>query len=314
VISFLLRRLIQAVIVLVIVMIITFILIHLLPGSPARAALGLKAAPPAIAAFNRQNGYDKPLVVQFFYYVGRVAQGNFGYSYIQNQTVLSLIAERLPKDIVLIVASTILSLVVSVPLGLRQALRRNTLYDYTVTGLSFFYSMPVFFLAFLLIVGFSVQLHLLPAQAPQSASIWTVLSQPQGLVLPVVTLAFLGVASTTRYMRSSAIENLAEDYIRTARAKSLPERRVLARHLLRNAIGPIVTLLGLTLPSLVAGALVIEQAFNFPGLGLLFYQATTDQDYPILLGLTMFVGIAIVVGNLLADIGYALLDPRIRLE
>jgi peptide/nickel transport system permease protein len=313
--GFLIKRLGQSIAVVLGVLVITFIMIHLLPGSPARATLGARATPTAIAAFNHANGYDKPLVQQFLAYVNRVIDGNLGFSYLQNQSVADLIRELLPKDLILVGIAYLLALIVAVPLGVYQAVRRNRLGDYVATGFAFvFYSMPSFFLAFLLIGAFAVKLRVLPAEAPQGATAGAILSDPKGLVLPVLTLALITIAQFSRYMRSAAIDNLGQDYIRTARAKGMGERTVLVRHLARNCFVSIVTLLGLSLPVVVAGALVIEDVYNYPGMGLEFFKAATTQDYPVLLGFTLFVGIATVVGNLLADLGYAALDPRVRLE
>jgi peptide/nickel transport system permease protein len=172
--------------------------------------------------------------------------------------------------------------------------------------------MPDFFFALLLVAVFSVQLHLLPSEAPQAESVGGILADPRALVLPVVTLTLVSVAGFSRYMRSSAINTLAQDYVRVARSKGLPERLVLRRHVLRNSLLPVITVLGLSAPSVVAGAVIAESVFNYPGMGLLFYQAATSKDYPIMLGSTLVVGVATVLGSLFADIAYSLLDPRIR--
>ncbi len=310
---FLIRRFAQSIAVVFGVLVITFVLVHLLPGSQAKAELGPKATNVAIAQFNKANGLDHPLIVQFGIYLGRVVRGNLGFSYIENQSVGSLVVENLPKDAILIVISTILSLVVAIPLGIYQAIRRNTIGDYVMTGFSFiFYSMPIFLLAFLLIVLFSIQFHVFPAEAPQTSSAVAILEDPRALFLPVLSLSLITIASFSRYIRSSGIENMAQDFIRTARAKGLPQRLVVTRHLLRNSLMPIVTLLGLSLPAIVGGALITEQVFNYPGMGLQFFKAAEDQDYAILIGFTIFIGISTVVGNLLADIAYGMLDPRIR--
>lgn len=307
------RRLIQAMIVAVGVLIITFVLVHMLPGGPARAALGAKATATAIAAFNRDNGLDQPIYTQFAVYVGHAVQGNLGFSYDQNQPVARLIGQRLPKDVLLIGLAYIVALAVAIPLGIAQAARRNGMVDHAVTVLAFlFYSMPAFLLAILLIDMFAVRMHLLPPGAPQSDSLVAILGSPQGLVLPVVTLALITIAQFSRYVRASGIEALTGDYIRTARSKGLSERTVLARHLVRNSLLPVITLVGLSLPFAVSGAVIIEFIFNYPGMGLLFFTAATDQDYPILLGVTLIVGLATVVGNLLADVAYSVADPRIR--
>jgi peptide/nickel transport system permease protein len=175
------------------------------------------------------------------------------------------------------------------------------------------YSMPSFFLAILLIAVFAVQLRWLPPTIPGSdTSVGSLIADPRALVLPVLTLTLISIASYSRYMRASAIDTLAQDYIRVVRAKGLSERLVLSRHVVRNSILPVVTMVGLSLPTIVAGAVITEEIFNYPGMGLLFYQAATSHDFPILLGSTLIVGIASVAGNLAADIAYGILDPRIR--
>lgn len=312
-IRFLLRRLVQAVIVVIGVLIVTFVLVHLLPGGPARAALGPQATDTSIAAFNHDNGLDRPIFVQFGVYAGHILVGNLGFSYKLNQSVGGLISQRLPKDLLLIGVSYLIALTVSIPLGVMQAARRNSARDYVLTAVAFiFYSVPSFLLALVLIDVFALRLSLLPPGAPQSDNLLDILRSPQGLVLPVLTLALITVAQFSRYVRGSGIETLTMDHIRTARAKGLSERAVLARHLVRNSLLPIITLVGLSLPFAVAGAVVVEQVFNYPGMGLLFFNAATDQDYPVLLGVTVVVGIATTVGNLLADISYSIADPRIR--
>jgi len=312
--GFIARRLVQSIVVVLLVTVIVFILLHLLPGGPARAQLGPRATPLAIANFNHEMGYDRPVPVQYWTWLEQLATGNLGFSVKLNQSVLSLIGERLPKTLILTVLSTLFALVVAIPLGVVQAVRRNQPSDYAITFWAFvFYATPPFFLGVVLIVVFSVYLPILPAEAPQSSSLGVILSQPAGLILPVLTLALLTVAQFSRYMRSSVIENLAEDYVRTARAKGAGEWTVLVRHVLRNSLIPVATLLGLSLPAIFSGALITEAVFNFPGMGDLFWTAAQTQDYPIMLGITVLVGLATVIGSLLADLAYAALDPRVRL-
>jgi len=311
--SYLLRRVGQALMVVIGVMMLTFVMLHLEPGSAARATLGLKATPGRIAIFNQANGLNEPLYQQFGTYLKQVAEGNFGTSYSLQQPVSTLIAQRLPRDAVLLGISTVLALALALPLGIYQAVRRGSFGDNLLTAVAFvLYSMPDFFFALLLIAVFCVQLHLLPPEAPQAVSVGGILSDPRALVLPVVTLTLVSVSGYSRYMRSSAIDSLAQEYIRVVRAKGLPERMVLFRHVLRNSMLPIITVLGLSAPGIVAGAVIAEEVFNYPGMGLLFFQAATSHDYPILLASTLVVGIATVAGNLVADIIYSLLDPRIR--
>jgi len=313
VIGYLIRRLGQAVIVMFIVTVITLGLVHLFPGGPIRALLGPRATLQQISYYNQLYGFDKPFYEQYVKWVGQILQGNLGFSVHLNQSVASLIAQDLPKTIVLVLLGTIVSLLFGIPLGIYQAVHRYTAGDYILTGISFLgYATPTFFLGILLVSWFSVDIHLFPPFAPNSSSILTVLSQPRALVMPVVAYAFLLYALWSRYMRSSVMDNLVQDYVRTARAKGASERRVLWGHVFRNSITSIVTLLGLSLPTLVAGAIFIEYVFNYPGMGLAFYNAATNNDYQVMLGFTLLVTAVTILGNLLADVCYALLDPRVR--
>ncbi|HVC13344.1 MAG TPA: ABC transporter permease [Acidimicrobiales bacterium] len=313
--AYIARRLLQAVIVVVGVTLVVFLLIHLLPGGPARAALGPRATKAAIANFNVANGYNRAVPVQYGLYVWHLVHGNLGYSYHYNQSVLSLLEANLPKSALLVGLAFVLSLVVGVPLGLYQAIRRNKFADHAITTFAFAgYAMPNFWAGMLLILAFAISLHVLPAEAPQASSVASILADPRALVLPVVTLALVSFAQFSRFMRSSAIENLVQDYIRTARAKGISNTRVVFRHLLPNSVTPIITLIGLTLPIILSGAIVIEALFNYPGMGYLLWEAALRQDYPLLMGFTIVVGVATVMGSLLADLLYAAVDPRVRYD
>jgi peptide/nickel transport system permease protein len=313
VIGYIIRRLGQAILVTLGVTVITFVLLHLLPGSLARDILGNRATPQAIAQFNQQNGLDKSVIVQYWDFLKQLTHGNLGYSYQFNRSTDSLLAGELPKDLFLGGVSLILSLLIAIPVGIAQAVRRNGVVDYASTGVSFLlYSMPQYAIALLLIQFLSISFHVFPAEAPQATSVGGMLGDPSALVLPVASLTLVTYAQFSRYMRSSAIDTLAQDYMRTARAKGLPERLVLSRHLLRNSLVTVVTLVGLSIPYILTGTLIIEQVFNFPGAGLEYYNATLRNDYEVMLGITVLVGVITVLGNLVADIGYAILDPRIR--
>lgn len=310
--GYLLRRLLQSLVVVVLVSIIVFVLLQLLPGGPAHAILGPRATAAQVARFNHENGLDQPVPVQYLVWLDHLVHGDLGFSYRLNQTVVSLLADRLPKTLILTIGAIVLTVLVAVPLGLIQAVRRNTVTDYTMTGLAFvFYAAPPFFLGLVLILVFSVQFPVLPPEGPQGGFL-DALGDPAALVLPILTLALLTIAQFSRYMRSSVLDNITEDYVRTARAKGASERRILYGHVLRNALIPIVTLLGLNLPLLFSGALITEAVFNYPGMGYLFWQSAQNGDYPVLLGFTLIVSIATVIGSLLADIAYAVLDPRVR--
>ncbi|MFD2420825.1 ABC transporter permease [Amycolatopsis pigmentata] len=311
--GFLFRRLAQSAVVVVLVTIVTFVLLHLLPGGPAKAILGPKATQLQIETFVHQNGYDRPLVVQFLAWAASVLRGDLGYSYQLNEPVTAVIADRLPKTVLLMTLSTLVAILVAVPVGIYQARGRNSAGDYAVTGLSFvFYSMPSFFLAEILILVFAVELHWFSPVGPNGDSLGAILGQAPRLVLPVLTLALITIASFSRYVRSSVVDNLAQDYVRTALAGGASENKVLVRHVLRNSLIPIVTLLGLSLPQIFSGALISEQVFNYPGMGFAFVQGAQVHDYPTLLGIGLVVALATVTGSLLADLGYAVLDPRVR--
>jgi len=315
VIGFIIRRIGQAIIVILGVTLIVFILRHLLPGSIARAILGIRATPFAIAAFNRQNGLNNPLPLQYVSFLNQLIHGNLGYSFKQNMTVDSIVSHDLPNDLVLVGVSLVLALLIAIPLGIVQAVRRNKLTDYTATGIAFvLYSMPAYLLGLLLIAFFAVNLRLLPAEAPQASTISGVLADPSGLVLPVATLTLVTVALFSRYMRSSAIDSLTQDYIRTARAKGLRQSAILYRHLLRNSLIPVATLVGISIPGILTFGLIIEQLFNFPGVGLAYFNAAVNGDYPVVFGITVLVAVATVLGNLIADVAYAVLDPRVRYD
>ncbi|MFC8825561.1 ABC transporter permease [Streptomyces sp. NPDC057137] len=311
--SFLFRRALQAVAVIVIVTIVVFGLLHALPGGPARGILGPQATAQQIASFNHDQGLDKPIPVQYFYYLNNLLHGDLGSSYTLNEPVSQLITERLPKTLVLTALSAIVGLLLAIPLGMWQAVRRNRPVDYVITTLSFIaYSTPVYFLGLILVLVFSQVLPWFPSQAPQGDTLAQVFADPQALVLPVVAGAASMIAVFSRYMRAATLENLSEDYVRTARAGGSRSRAILWRHVFRNSLTPVVAMLGYYVPVLFGGALVVEQLFNYPGMGLLFWTAAQSSDYPVLLGCVLVIAIATVVGTLLADIVQRLIDPRVK--
>jgi peptide/nickel transport system permease protein len=311
--GYIIRRLGQAVVVILGVTVIVFLLERMLPGSPARAILGPRATAKQIALFNHQNGLDTPVWHQYWVFLDHLMHGNLGFSYKLNRSVDSIIRDELPRDVVLVGTSTALAVMIAIPIGVLQAAKRNTFVDHSATSVSFLlYSMPAYIPATLLIAAFALGVHWFPPQAPQQASAGGMITHPKGLVLPIIALTLVTYALFSRYMRSSAIDSLAQDYIRTARAKGLPERLVLWRHVLRNSLIPVATLIGLSIPAILTAGLIVEQFFNFPGIGLQYYTAATQDDYPVMLGITVLIGAAVVMGNLLADLAYAVLDPRVR--
>jgi peptide/nickel transport system permease protein len=311
---YLAERFLHAVAVLLLVSLAVFGLLKALPGGAARAILGPRASAAAIAAFNRANGFNHPVIVQYLDWLWRLLHGNLGYSYHYNEAVTTLIGQLLPKSLLLIGLATLLALVVAIPIGSFQASRHNKLSDHLATGIELaFYSMPTFWLGIVLVLYLAVDVHIFPAEAPQG-TIGQVITDPQGLVLPVLTLALITVGLFSRYMRSSSLATLVEDFIRTARAKGMTERHLFMKHVVRNSLAPVATLVGLSLPALVGGAVVTETVFNYPGMGLAFWTAAQNRDYSILLGFTFMTGVATVIGSLIADLAYAWLDPRVRLK
>jgi peptide/nickel transport system permease protein len=275
--------------------------------------LGLRANPTSIRQFNAQYGLNRPLPIQYVVWISQVLRGDLGFSYKLNQSVDSLLVENIPRTLVLTGSATVIALGIAVPLGILQAARRNSAADYVLTGLALiFYSMPSFFLGLVLIIVFSDVLPILPATGPTATA--SLAAQIPNLVLPVATLALITVALFSRYMRSAALENLAEDYVRTVKAKGASIFRVLFQHVLPNALLPIITLVGLSLPGILGGALIVESLFNYPGMGLLFWNAAQTEDFPVMLGTSLVVGVGVVLGSLLADIFYGIADPRVRYQ
>jgi peptide/nickel transport system permease protein len=307
------RRLGQSVATLIGITVLVFLMQRLLPGGPARAIMGPRATQQAIRAFDQAHGLNRSVAVQYWDFVVGLVHGQLGSSYKLDEGVDSLLAQTVPQSALLLGVSLFLSVVIAIPIGIAQAVKRDRFFDHTTTAVSFtLYSMPSFWLGLLLIQGFAESLRWLPPEAPQGVTLSSILAQPAGLILPIATLVLIMVAYFSRYMRSSALSTLQEDYIRTARAIGSPEYAVLLRHLLRNSLCAVVTLVGLSLPFLLTAGVVVEQVFNYPGVGLLFFNAATTSDYPVELGIIVVIAVVTVLGNFMVDIAYALMDPRIR--
>jgi len=264
-------------------------------------------------------GLDKPLYVQYLKWLGLALRGDFGYSITNHQPVSELISQRLPQTLVLMVTSEVVIILFSVFLGIYSAVKQYSLFDNILTGLSFVgYSLPIFFIALMLMFIFAVQFKEwgLP-YLPTGADIWD-FSDPSELtlhlVLPVASLALIQIAAYTRYLRSSMLEILSQDYIRTARAKGLMNRAVIMKHALRNAALPLVTLIGLDVPFLLGGAIVTETVFSWPGMGRLFWQQAGRGDFPTVMAILLIVAAAVVISQIITDIVYTMVDPRIRLS
>ncbi|HEV2357245.1 MAG TPA: ABC transporter permease [bacterium] len=312
-----LGRAVEAAPTLFLLTLLSFVLIHIVPGGPATAMLGDQATPALVAQINHSLGLDKPLPVQYLIWLGQLLRGDFGYAYTYHETVFRLILTNLPHTLVLVVTAIVISHLIAIAVGIYQATHHNTWTDHALTGVVYFlYSMPSFWLGIILIFTFSYKIGWLPAGGITNP---TDLHPSLGalmlhLVLPVATLVLLTVAGWSRYVRSSMTEALVQDYIRTAEAKGLSRGRLLVRHAFKNALLPLITLVGLSLPFLFSGAVIIESVFNYPGMGLLFWDAAGSRDYPILLGIVVVVGVLTVLGNLLADVLYGWADPRIKYD
>jgi peptide/nickel transport system permease protein len=316
--TYLLRRAASSVIIVVGISILVFWMLHLIGGAPGRAVLGPRASPLAVDAWDKSHGFTRPLVLQYLTYMNQLVHGNLGTSYKQSQSVNAILREHAPISAYLSGLGLLFAILIAFPVGIFQAVKRNTLGDNVITTAAFItYSMPVFLLGLLLIQIFAITLHIFPPLAPaavsQNSSLLGAIENPQAMVLPVATLTLVSVAGYSRFMRSSALDALAQDYIKAARAKGLPERLVLMRHLLRNACLPMVTLIGLSIPALLAGNLITENVFNYPGLGIMFINALSQEDYPVLIAYTLMGGVLTVIGNYVADIALTVADPRIRL-
>jgi peptide/nickel transport system permease protein len=308
---YLVQRFLQAVLVMLIVSVIVFVILHALPGGLVRAQLGPRASTYSVDQLERAEGLLKPLPVQYGIWLLHLLQGNFGFSYKLNQPVAGLLVHYLPRTLLLVGISSVLTVAIGVPMGLWQGYRRSKPDDHVLSAsMLVLYAMPDFLLGVVLIILLSLDLPVLPSTATAfGTSLPTDISV---LVLPIAALTLGNVSYYSRYMRSSVIDSLLEDYVRTARAKGNSDRQVLLKHVLRNSLSSTITNLGLTLPYVFSGALIIEELFNFPGIGLLFWDASQARDYPVLLGVVLVVTASVVVGSLVADIGYAAIDPRVR--
>lgn len=311
------QRVLQAIPTLLLITVISFILLHVAPGGPAQIMLGDRATPALVRQINHSLGLDKPLYQQYGIWIWQYLHGNFGYSYAYHQSVISLIGQNLPHTLILVLSAIILSHVLAIIVGSLQAYWRNSVGDHLATAVIYFlYAMPPFWLGLVLISIFAVRFRLLPSGGfsdtlSTTPSLGSILIH---LILPATTLLLVTVAGWSRYMRASMSRVLIEDYVRTARSKGAGEGRVVVRHALKNAMLPLITLGGFSIPALFSGALVIEVIFNYPGMGLLFWNAANQRDYPVLLGIIVIVGFLTVLGNLLADLLYAWADPRINLQ
>lgn len=300
------RRLLESALILLGISLVTFVLLYLVPADPARQIAGRSATAETVASIRDQLGLNDPLFIQYVRYLGNLAQGDLGRSYIQRAEVSELIAARLPASLLLMVSAIATELAIGLTVGAVAALRRNSVADHALMIASFVsISAPQFVVGILLLYVFAVQLGWFPIGGYGTAA---------HLVLPTLTLAFLGAGWYTRMMRSSMIEVLGQDFVRTARAKGLSRGRIVLRHVMPNAILPIIAMVGIDIGLFVSGIVVVESVFGWPGIGQLAWQAIQRVDIPVIMGVTIVSAAAIVLGNLLADLVAPWVDPRIKLR
>ena len=315
---YIIRRLLQAIPLLLLVSIFMFLLIHAIPGGPEQVIFNSHLTPEGRAALRARFGLDDPLPIQYLKWLKNIVTGDFGSSFATNQPVTQIISQRFPNTLELFILAFALALVFAILLGIISAIRQNTFTDYTLTTISYFgIAMPAFLLGIFLQDIFAIQLHLLPVSGTSTSGYTfdlfnTFLDRFLHLILPVLTLSILFIAGWSRYMRSSMIDVVKQDYIRTARAKGVNTSSILTRHALRNAVIPLITVVAIDFGSVAGGAVLTEGIFAWPGMGSLFLDSLDKRDFPVLLAILIISAVLVIGFNLIADILYAVMDPRIR--
>lgn len=311
---YVLRRVIQALPTFLGITLLTYLVMSLAPGSPLDAMLVDPRIPQEeIERMRASLGLDQPVLIQYFRWLLLLLQGNLGYSFSTQRPVMTMIMERLPATAGLSCAALVLSLAVAIPLGIRAASKEGTVHDFVTGGVSLFMmATPNFFMGLILIYLLAIVLKILPSGGMySSSSVHTLPDLLRHMIMPCLVLSFQQIGGLVRHMRSGMLEVFSEDYVRTARAKGLLPRTVVVRHCLKNALIPIVTVVGMSIPSFVGGAVITEQIFGWPGVGSLMVTAINARDYPVIMGITVFIAAAVLLANLLTDLAYGLLDPRI---
>ena len=319
--SYIGRRLIGIIPLLIGITIISFAVIHLAPGGPIELATSLDAKVTAQAREKLMHlyGLDRPLHVQYIDWLTRLARFDFGNSFLDGRKVIVKIAERIPITLLINVLSIFLIFIIAIPIGISSSIKLNSFYDKFMTVFVFIgFAMPSFWLALLLMSFFGIKLQILPVLGIKSLffdqlPIWAkAIDVGRHLILPVFVSAFAGLAGMSRYIKTNMLNVLHENYIRTARAKGLPESRVIYKHALKNALLPVITILGLSVPGLIGGSVIIETVFSIPGMGRLAFEAVMARDYPVIMAVLVISALLTLLGNLIADISYCWADPRIR--
>lgn len=311
----LLKRLLQTIPVIILVSIFSFLIIHLAPGDPVNMYIKPEMTIEDIEAIREELGLNAGIVEQYISWIKNVFQGELGYSLVNHQSVSEQIMEKLPATVSLMGVSMIFSLLVSIPLGLISGLKRDKMTDQIISVFSYIgISIPSFWFALMLIVVFCLNLRLLPNSGMRTLGVESFWDLVKHMILPVLVLSWGNIAVFTRYIRSSTITQLEEEYVLTAKSKGLERMQILVRHVLKNCLLPVITLAGMNFASLVTGSFIVESVFGWPGMGTLGMNAITSRDYPMIMGFTMLSCLLLILGNLIADILYQIADPRIKQE
>jgi peptide/nickel transport system permease protein len=312
-IKLIIKRIIQAIPMLLFVSIVSFMLIQLAPGDPVEAFVTPKMSPADIERIRHNMGLDKPIIIQYFMWIKNIFKGDFGYSYINHRPVLDQIMERLPATVGLGGASLMVALIVSIPLGLIAGVNKNKFIDNVLNIISYIgISIPSFWFAMMLIYIFSLKLNLLPSMGMHTIGVNSFGDIIKHGIMPCIVLSFGNISEIMRYIRSNTISQLGEEYVTIQYAFGSNKTKILFNHILKNVLLPVITILGMSLPQLVAGAFITETVFGWPGMGRLGINAIFSFDYPIIMAITMISSLLLIVGNLIADILYGFVDPRIR--
>ena len=313
--KYIVRRILQAIPLVIIITLITFIIMNIAPGDPIYMFIDPESAKQVnLVALRHRYGLDQPLVIRYFMWLKDLFKLNFGISFLEKRPVIEMINQRLFATVSLMLVSLVISFLIAIPAGVISAIKRNSITDYFFSTLSFIgVSIPSFWFGLMLILLFGLRLGWLPTGGMrENFDKFAFIDRLRHIILPAFVLAFGSMASKMRYMRSSMLEVIRQDYIRTARSKGLSNRVVIWKHAFRNALLPIITLLGMLIPNLIGGAVTVETVFGWPGMGRMIVQATFSRDYPVIMGTTLFLSILVILGSLIADILYAVADPRIK--
>jgi peptide/nickel transport system permease protein len=313
--KYVIKRLLQAIPLMLIITIISFLIITLAPGDPAAMFINPEKIGHVNLALIRHNlGLDRPLYIRYFIWLKNLLHGDFGLSFFNNRPVLDLLFEALPNTLILSLTAMVFSVVVAIPAGIISAIKKGTALDYFFSIISYIgISIPSFWFALMLLLAFGAKLHWLPIGGMRdNYDAFDLVDRVRHLIIPAIVLGMSGMSTYMRFMRGAMLEVKNQDYVRTARSKGLSERVVILKHTLRNALLPLITLLGFMIPDLIGGAAIVESVVSWPGIGRIVVNANFQRDYPIIMGDLVFVAVLVVLGSLIADVLYGVADPRIK--